>query len=137
VDARSIERMTTPFACVFVAFLLIWIPRVAVVVAIRRSGLAYDNKHPRKQQATLEGFGARAQACHQNAFEGFPLFAAAVSIAHLAGADPRRSSVLAITYVVSRVVYTVAYLANTDYLRSTVWTIGLLATFGLFVLGWL
>jgi len=35
------------------------------------------------------------------------------------------------------VIYTIAYLANADYLRSAVWTIGLLATFGLFVLAWL
>lgn len=129
--------MTTPFVCVFVAFLLIWIPRAVVVAAIRRSGQPYDNKHPRKQQATLEGFGARAQACHQNHLEGFPLFAAAVFVAHLADADPRRSGVLAVTYVASRVFYTLAYLTNTDYLRSAIWTIGLLATFGLFVLGWL
>ncbi len=129
--------MTTPLVCVFIAFLLIWIPRVAVVVAIKRSGTAYDNKHPRKQQAQLEGLGARAVAAHQNAFEGFAPFAAAVLVAEQAGADPRRASVLALTYVVARIIYTVAYLANADYLRSTVWAIGLLATFGLFILAWL
>ena len=129
--------MTTPFVCLLVAFLLIWIPHAAAVVAIQRSGVIYDNKHPRKQKATLEGFGARASACHQNHLEGFPLFAAAVFVAHLAGGDARRAAVLASTYVVARVIYTIAYLANADYLRSAVWTIGLLATFGLFVLAWL
>jgi uncharacterized MAPEG superfamily protein len=129
--------MTTPFVCVFLAFLLIWIPRVAVVVAIKRSGVPYDNKHPRQQLATLEGFGARAHACHQNHLEGFPMFAAAVFVAHLADGDARRAGILAMTYVVARVIYTFAYLANTDYLRSAVWGIGMLATLGLFVLGWL
>ncbi len=129
--------MTTPFVCVLLAFLMIWVPRGVVVMAIKRAGIPYDNKHPRQQQASLEGFGARAHACHQNHLEGFPMFAAAVFVANLADADPRRSAVLASTYVAARVVYTVAYLANTDYLRSAVWTIGLLATFGLFVLGWL
>jgi uncharacterized MAPEG superfamily protein len=129
--------MTTPFVCVFLAFLLIWTPKPAVMLAIKRAGQAYDNKHPRQQQATLEGYGARAQACHQNQLEGFPMFAAAVFVAHLADADPRRSALLAGTYVVARVAYTIAYLTNADYLRSAIWTIGLLATFGLFVLGWL
>lgn len=129
--------MTTPFVCVFLAFLLIWFPKAIVVFAIKRSGQAYDNKHPRKQQASLEGFGARAHACHQNHLEGFPMFAAAVFVAHLADGDPRRAAVLASTYVVARVAYTIAYVTNTDYLRSVIWTIGLLATVGLFVLGWL
>lgn len=129
--------MTTPLVCVFLAFLLLWIPKPVVVLAIKRSGQAYDNKHPRQQQATLEGIGARAHACHQNQIEGFSWFAAAVFVAHLADADPRRSAVLAGTYVVARVAYTIAYLTNADYLRSAIWTIGLLATVGLFVLGWL
>ncbi|MFV8750922.1 MAPEG family protein [Nannocystaceae bacterium ST9] len=129
--------MTTPFVCVLLAFLLIWIPRVAVVVAIRKAGIPYDNKHPRKQQATLEGFGARAQACHQNHLEGFPMFAAAVFVAHLADGDPRRAAILAGTHVAARVFYTIAYLTNADYLRSAIWSIGMLAIFGLFVLGWL
>lgn len=129
--------MTTPFVCVFLAFVLIWVPRLGVVAAIKRSGIPYDNKHPRKQQATLEGFGARAQACHENQLEGFPMFAAAVFVAHLTDGDPRRSAILAGTYVVARVAYTVAYLANADYLRSAIWFIATLATVGLFVLGWL
>lgn len=129
--------MTAPFVCVFLAFVLIWFPRLGVAAAIRASGQPYDNKHPRKQQATLEGFGARAQACHQNHLEGFPMFAAAVFVAHLAGGDPRRAAILAGTYVVARVAYTIAYLTNADYLRSAIWCIGLLATVGLFVLGWL
>lgn len=129
--------MTTPFVCVFLAFLLIWAPRLIVIATIKRSGVPLDNKHPRKQQAALEGFAARAHACHQNHMEGFPLFAAAVFVAHLAGGDPRRAAILACTYVVVRVAYTIAYLANTDYLRSAIWGIGLLSIVGLFVLGWL
>lgn len=129
--------MTTPFVCVFLAFLLIWAPRIVVIAAIVRSGVPLDNKHPRKQQASLEGFAARAHACHQNHLEGFPMFAAAVFVAHLADGDPRRAAILAGTYVVARVLYTFAYLANADYLRSAIWGVGALATIGLFVLGWL
>ena len=42
------------------------------------------------------GEGARVQAAQQNAWEALPVFAAAVFVAHLAGADPERSSVAAL-----------------------------------------
>ncbi|PRP95464.1 MAPEG family protein [Enhygromyxa salina] len=124
--------MTTPFVCVIVAFALIWLARVPVFVAIGRSDQAFDNKQPHAQLARLEGFGARAVAAHRSLGESFAPFAAAVVIAHLAGAEPRRSAVLAIAFVVCEVIYAVAYLANADYLRSFVWLIGLFAVLGLF-----
>jgi uncharacterized MAPEG superfamily protein len=124
--------MTTPFVCVLIAFALIWLARIPVFVAIGRSKQEFDNKQPRRQLASLEGFGARAVAAHQGLIESFAPFAAAVIIANIAGADPRRSAVLAVTFVVAEVLYVAAYLANADYLRSLVWLVGLLTVLGLF-----
>lgn len=118
--------------CVVIAFALIWLARVPVFVAISRGDEAFDNELPRRQLAKLDGFGARAVAAHQGLIEGFAPFAAAVVIAHLCGADLRRSAVLAIAFVVSEVLYVAAYLANADYLRSFVWLIGLFTILGLF-----
>jgi uncharacterized MAPEG superfamily protein len=129
--------MTTPFICVFLAFLLIYAMRGPAMLAQYRRPEGYDNKHPRQQQAKLEGWGARAAAAHQNAVEAFGPFAAAVVVAHLAGLDPRRATLLSVTFVVSRVLYNIAYLANLDYLRTAIWSVGFLATAGLFVLPWL
>jgi uncharacterized MAPEG superfamily protein len=128
--------MTTPLLCVFLAFLLIWFPRALVIVAIARSGERLDNNHPRDQQARLEGWGKRAQAAHNNAFESFAPFAAAVLVAHLAGANPGHAAALAVTHVVARTVYPLVYIANLGLLRTAVWSIGTLATGGLFVLGY-
>ncbi len=125
--------MTTPFICVFIAFLFLFVTKLPIAVAQHRLG-GYDNKHPRQQQAKLEGFGARALSAHKNAFEAFGPFAAAVIIAHLMQADPHRSSVLAITFLVARVGYEIAYLVNIDYLRTFLWFIGLLSTIGLFLI---
>ena len=126
--------MTTPFVCVLAAFVLIWVARVPVFVALARADQDFDNELPPRQLAQLEGFGARAVAAHRGLLESFAPFAAAVVIAHLAGADPRRSAVLAVAFVVAQLVYVVAYLGNVDYLRSLVWLVGFLTILGLFAL---
>lgn len=129
--------MTTPFICVLIAFLLIYLPKVPLSMAMARQPGGYDNKRPREQQAKLEGWGARAKAAHYNAFEAFPPFAAAVVVAHIAGASDYRASVLSVAFVVARTLYVGAYLADLDYLRSAIWGIGLLCTIALFCLPWL
>jgi uncharacterized MAPEG superfamily protein len=126
--------MTIPFWCVVVAFLLIMASKGPLALAMKRSPGGYDNKHPREQQAKLEGWGKRAASAHANAFEAFAPFAAAVIIAHLGHADEKWSSILAIAFVMSRVVYPVLYLANIDKARSAVWGIGYFCTAALFVL---
>ena len=126
--------MTTPFLCVFITFVLIYFPRILVVVATIQSGQKVDNNHPRDQQAQLQGWGRRAQAAHNNAFEDFAPFAAAVVVAHLAHADPGKSAMLAVAHVVARGLYPLIYVANIGALRTAVWSIGLLTTAGLFLL---
>src|SRR4051812_45053902 len=97
--------MTLPLFCVFIAFVLIYVPRVFVFRAQAKQPEGFDNKHPRDQQTRLPDWGRRAQAAHNNAFESFAPFAAAVLVAHVAGADPRISSLLALTYVGARMFY--------------------------------
>lgn len=124
--------MTTPFLCVLAAFVLVWVARIPVFVAIGRTDQDFDNELPPRQLDKLEGFGARAVAAHRGLLAMFPPFAAAVVIAHIAGADARRASVLALAFVVSQALYVAAYLANVDYLRSLVWLVGFLTILGLF-----
>lgn len=128
--------MTGPFICVFLAALLIYLPRGLVIAGVLRLDEPYDNRHPRDQQARLQGWARRAQAAQMNAFEAFPVFAAGVIIAHLAGADPDWSLRLAITFVVARLCYTGAYVADLDRLRSVVWGVGFLSSLGLYGLAW-
>jgi len=129
--------MTTPFVCVLIAFLLIYLPKVPLSVAMAKQPGGYDNKNPRAQQDKLAGMGARARGAHYNGFESFPPFAAAVFVAHLAGAADHRASILSIAFVVARTLYIAAYLADLDYLRSAIWGIGFLCTIALFCLPWL
>lgn len=127
--------MTTPFWCVLGAFMLIMVARICVIVGSFKQFGKLDNRSPRKQQAKLEGWPARAQAAENNGFESFPFFAGGVFVAHLAGADPKRAAMLSITYLVTRVLYLGAYLLDLDYLRTAIWFMSLLAMVCLYVLG--
>jgi uncharacterized MAPEG superfamily protein len=126
--------MTIPFFCVFLAFVLNLVSKGPVAVAMRRRPGGYDNRHPRDQQAALEGWGRRAVAAHLNGFEAFPAFAAAVLVAALAGADPTWSVRLAVVYVAARALYLPLYILDFATLRSAVWSVGFGATVGLFLL---
>jgi uncharacterized MAPEG superfamily protein len=125
--------MTTALLCVFFAFVLIYLPKIPLSVAMAKSPGGYDNRQPRDQQAALEGWGKRAAAAHANGFESFAPFAAAVFTAHLAHVDPQTSALLAIVHVAARALYPIAYIANIHVLRSTIWFIGFGATAGLFI----
>lgn len=117
-----------------IAWVLIYAPRILVVLASRRQFGYLDNHHPREQQARLEGWGKRAQAAHDNSFETFAPFAAAVLVAHVGGGDPRWISIFALTFVASRIVYIALYLANLGRPRTAVWIVGAAATGALFAL---
>ena len=128
--------MTIPFACVVLAFSMMYLTKLPVAVAMARLPKGYNNRTPRDQQAQLTGWGKRALGAHQNSFESFPAFAAAVIVAHLGGADPDLSAALAVTHVLARVAYTAAYIADVHLVRSLIWTLSTLCSFGLFILPW-
>lgn len=118
--------------CIVAAWLVVYGTKIPVALAMQRAG-GYDNSLPRAQQARLEGWGARSVAAHQNGFENFAPFAAAVLVAHLAGGPDRIVDLLAVSFVVARIVFAICYLADWALLRSAVWTFGFLVTFALFI----
>ena len=72
--------MNTLILLTFIGALLPYFSKIPVAIAMHRNG-GYDNRHPRQQQAQLTGFGARALAAHQNAFEALIIFGIAMSTA--------------------------------------------------------
>ncbi|MBS7660727.1 MAPEG family protein [Pseudomonas lalucatii] len=123
--------MSLPFWCIFISALLIFLAKAPVAKAMQEEGGRYDNRHPRSQQARLRGFGARALAAHLNSFEAFPLFVAGVLMAHVSGAQGLLVDALAVTFVVSRVLYLLCYWADLHWQRSLVWAVGLLCSLAL------
>ena len=94
---------------------------------------SYDNHAPRPQMETLPLPRRRAYWAQLNGFEAFPAFAAAVIIAHLAGAQQMAIDTLAVTFAAARVLYTRFYIADQPTARSLAWAVGFLCVLGLFV----
>ncbi len=122
--------MSVLIVCLLVACLLPYVAKVPVAIAMNKLG-GYDNSHPRAQQAQLTGFGARALAAHQNAFESLIIFAPAVLLTIALQNTGSMIVNLAMAHVGARVVYHVLYLMNLGLLRSAVWAIGLGSALGI------
>ena len=115
--------------CILAAGVL---PYIATLIA--KAGAPYDNRNPRQWLGSLGGWRARANAAQQNSFEAFPLFAAGVIVAHQLGADAARVDALAITFIVARIGYLAAYLADRAALRSLAWFLGIGCVVAIFLL---
>jgi uncharacterized MAPEG superfamily protein len=124
--------MNVVFVYPAVALALVYAPRYMIMIPLLEKG--YDNRHPRDQQAKLEGWMRRAVAAHQNGFESFAPFAAAIVMAYVAKASATHVHALAITHLVARALYVVFYIGDVHVARSAVWTVGMLATLGLMIL---
>jgi uncharacterized MAPEG superfamily protein len=120
--------MTTLIWSLFIAVLLPFLAKIPLAYAMNKQG-GYNNNHPREQQSKLTGFGARALAAHQNAFESLTIFAPAVLLAIATQHTGNNIVILAIVHVCARVLYNVLYLADIDKLRTLVWTVATLSSF--------
>ncbi len=124
--------MTTAFWCVLAAALLPY-----VFTALAKWGRAetrYDNRAPRDWLEHLRGWRKRAHWAQLNAFEAFPAFAAAVIVAHLAGAPQARVDDLAVAFVALRTAHGALYVLDRPWLRSTAWALGFACMIGIFVI---
>jgi uncharacterized MAPEG superfamily protein len=124
--------MTLAYWMVLVAALL---PYLGTSYAKFADGGArtYDNHAPRAQLDALPPQRRRAHWAQLNGFEAFPAFAAAVIIAHVAGAAQGRIDALAVVFIAARVLYTGFYIYDRPTARSLVWAVGLVCVIGLFV----
>ncbi|MBM3374139.1 MAG: hypothetical protein FJY44_09735 [Betaproteobacteria bacterium] len=120
--------MTTAYWMVLVAGLM---PYWATGVSKWRR--SYDNAKPRAGLENLTPKQQRAWWAQLNAFEAFPLFAAAVIIAHLAGAPQPTIDGLAVAFVLLRVAYILAYIHDRPTLRSLLWIAAISCVVALFV----
>ena len=121
--------MTTAYWCVLAAALM---PYLFTGVA-KFGDRPYDNRAPREFLEGASGAKKRAHWAQLNSFEAFPAFAAAVIIAHLADASQTTIDLLAVTFVMLRLVYGWAYITDRASLRSLVWLGGIACMVGLFV----
>ena len=124
--------MTTPFWCLLVAVLLPYVWTGVGVYYKKQQFGTIDANNPRAQSAALNEAGARANAAQLNSWEALPVFGAAVTVAHLAGADAALSATASLVFVASRVLHGLFYISNRAPLRSLSFTVGLGACLWLF-----
>ena len=114
--------------CVLVAAVL---PYLWVVLAKAR-GERYDNRDPRAWLARqTDPRVARANAAQLNAFEAFPAFTAGVVLADLAGVPDARISLLAMVFIVARVLHGLFYVGGAPIARSLSWLVGIVCALAL------
>jgi len=122
--------MTIAFFCVLVAA---FIPLVLTGYA-KITNKGYDNANPREFLSKLDGKGKRANNAQMNAYEAFPPFAAGVIIASLAGAPQSQIDLLAVSFVVFRVMYSIFYVQDKPSARTAVWFLAFACIVGLFLI---
>jgi uncharacterized MAPEG superfamily protein len=129
--------VTTPLWCLSIVAVLPFLLAFAGGYFRTRQFGSADNKHPRLQQAKLEGVGARALAAQQNAWEALGFFTAVQVVLHLANPEAAKAATaanLSLVFLATRVVHPILYIANIDLARSAVWVVGLVCGVWLLVL---
>lgn len=132
--------MTVATICIVIACLLpiacTGIAKAGMFGKPRAKG-GYDNHDPRAWLARQTGYRARANAAQANSFEALPLFIAGVLVAQQMQAPQGRVDLLALSFILLRLIYIWAYLADRQLARSVVWTAGLGVSIALvFAGGW-
>lgn len=122
--------MNTLILLTFIGALLPYLSKIPVAIAMHRND-GYDNCHPRQQQAQLTGFGARALAAHQNAFEALIIFGIAMSTAIATNTTTEEVVYLAIAHIIARVFYSVMYYLNINIVRSILWGVATISSFAI------
>lgn len=109
----------------------LWIPYIAAQVSI--NGLLAPVNYVDPTPRPLPLWGRRADRAHLNAVESFAPFAALVIVAHLAGKANAMTAFWATCFFWLRLTHAVVYLLAVPYLRTLVFTLGFVATAGIFV----
>ncbi|MGM0563553.1 MAG: MAPEG family protein [Pseudomonadota bacterium] len=124
--------MTIAYWCILIA---IFLPYAFTGFAKFQGGFGpRQNLAPREFLESLEGGRKRAHWAQLNSFEVHPGFYAAVIVAQLAGGVEQGTiDALAVTFVVSRVLFGIAYIADKGSLRSLIWAVGMACIVALFV----
>lgn len=125
--------MTLAYWCVLLTILLPY--AFTITAKIKGRFRPRDNRNPRDFLDQLDGVAKRAHWAQLNTFESVPGFAAAVIIAHLSHGTQGTIDSLAVAFVVIRIGFGLAYIADMPRLRSALWFAGLACVIGLFFTG--
>ncbi len=116
------------------AAVLLYLLTVAPVKAVGHR--TFDNDNPRDPTFYTPGIRARALGAHINGIETFPFFAAAVLLAEFRNVPQDLIDILAVAFVMVRIAYVLAYLANRSMVRTLIWNLGFAVNVAIFFAPW-
>jgi uncharacterized MAPEG superfamily protein len=123
--------MTIAEWCLFGAVMLYLLTLAATKVLALRE---FDNANPRDPHFYKHPVRKRALDAHINGMETFPFFAAAVLLGEFRNAPQDWIDGLALAFVVTRIGFVVAYVANRPTLRTVLWNVAMAFNVGIFFL---
>ena len=94
----------------------------------------FDNAKPRDPAFYAEPLRNRMLGAHINGIETFPFFAAAVLLSEFRGAPQEWIDGLAVAFLVTRILFVLAYVADRPTLRTTLWNAAFAFNLGIFFL---
>jgi len=125
--------MEYPYWTLLVAILLpyVW-ATVAMVFKIKMDGKV-DINTPRDQTKRLEGAGKRADAAQSNSWEALAVYTVCFLTAVVAGVEPAQISLLAIIWVVCRLLHGISYVADLAPVRMLSFVGGMACNIMIFI----
>lgn len=110
---------------------LIVIIIVQVTLAVPQLGLSYLAT-PRDEGRETHGMAARAERCLTNSVVAMALFAPAVLILSAKDAFTASTLLAAQIFLIARIIYAPVYWFGIPWLRTGIWSVGILATLYLY-----
>jgi uncharacterized MAPEG superfamily protein len=118
--------------CVVAVAALIYLP--FLVVAYARVKIGYEQSTPRAMFDKLPPYAQRATWAHENSFEVFTIFAPAALMAYVTGQNSSLAVGSALTFTITRLLYSFFYIFNIPVARSLMFGLGSACSAILFVL---
>ena len=131
--STHVAHFTVAYWCILIAVLL---PIGCSMLAKRGSFRISDNHNPRAWLERQRDWRARANAAQANSFEVLPFFIGAIIIAHQLGASQTPLDLLALAFVLLRILYIAMYVGDMPMARSLIWTAAFAVNVGIFFLGY-
>lgn len=130
-----VTRLPVPavlLCCIVASAVLVYMP--FLLVGYARLQVGYDTSAPRAMFDKLPPYAQRATWAHQNAFESLTLFAPAALMAYVTDQDSLVVLVVAIAYLIARLLYSMFYILDMPLFRSMMFAVGSTGIFTLFVI---
>jgi uncharacterized MAPEG superfamily protein len=108
----------------------LWIPYVVCLVMTNGPLTPANYADPEPRPVPL--WGKRAQRVHINAVESFAPFAALVIVAHIAGKADGMTGFWAMSFFWLRLAHAVVYWLGVPYVRTAIFTLGVVCVVGIF-----